>query len=228
MAHVDEHARQTTFGRRFFRSVAAVVALGTAGVLPSAAAARLPSAASHHVTCSLKPGRTVAANPRARVYLAYSHASGPNYYGCVTGSGTFRLVGSASHDPKAGPIRSVQLAGPFATSDYIQCDATTCIGGVSVIDLRTGKTNSMDMPQDAPNGIFRVTSLLVTASGTAVWIRPRQPLPGPEIYDVFEMPFGSPPVRLDSSPAIAPTTLAVSAKTVFWINAAQPHVATIP
>lgn len=189
-----------------------------------------PSGDKHATTCWEKGSRTIAADAQVRVYASGSSKLYTVLYACLTSKNQSVRLGESDADSMV--IEHVEVAGPYVSYDVIGCNAgNMCAGGVRTIDVRTGRRHTAPAPyvptSPLPRSLTPVSSLVLTPSGTSIWIRPRSLNLSSVVYDVYALPFRGPPVRLASSPTIAPTTLATSGGAAFWIDNGLPQTAAL-
>jgi hypothetical protein len=203
-------------------TVAAVLGLALA---PAGASA---SAAKAKRTCYPAHSTTLAASKSVRVYQTRgvsrdtkTHAT----YGCLlTAKRPHRFV---VLDFPMG-FEHITIAGRFvAYAAYSDCAADYCNpNAVMVHDLKTGRRTFAEGSRVA---VANVSDLVLRSDGSVAWIETSFDDNG-SILQGFDVVAGGPgraPVVLDSGADVAPGSLALAGRTVYWTRAGEAHSASL-
>jgi hypothetical protein len=203
-------------------TVAATLALGLA-LVPAGA-----SAAKAKRTCYPAHSTTLAATKSVRVYQTRgftretkTHAT----YGCLlSAKRPHRFV--VLDFPEG--YEHITIAGRFvAYAAYSDCAADYCNpNAVMVQDLKTGRQT---FAEGTVVAVAHVSDLVLRSDGTVAWIQTSYDdngsvKPG---FDVVAGGAGRTPAVLGSGADVAPGSLALAGRTVYWTQAAQPRSAAL-
>ncbi|HEY6399164.1 MAG TPA: hypothetical protein VIX82_17100 [Solirubrobacteraceae bacterium] len=204
---------RTTGVRRYTAVLLAVPVLTACGSSVAASASPGPSQAPA-ARCGAASGRTLAASPTARVYVAHGVV-----YGCATRTSKVYRLGSAQScfvEPRIGPVT---LAGRIAAYAQVRCGVDTASSQVVVRDLADGKV-LMSHPAishvPGPESFESVHTIVAKRDGSIAWLAGVSSIGRPtELVEVHRVDRqGS--ALLDSGGAIAPGSLRLHGSTVTW------------
>lgn len=193
-----------------------------------------PATAGAEDRCDAKRSRTEEASRHARVYSVrrvQDDAVTRRWYACLYR--TQRPV----HLGDVGPagmfsdrISPVRLAGRYvATAEEYTAASGDALGAViQVRDMRSGALVQRFQSPGDPN-TYDVTDLELRTNGSVAWsARIVQGMPATTTYEVRRFPTTeSHSTILDSGPAIAPRSLALSGRTIYWTSDGAPRSATL-
>jgi hypothetical protein len=146
---------------------------------------------------------------------------GTGYYGCRRGAERGVFLFSQDYTPLIS-----QLTGHFVVDETVTCDTRNpdvpyCVGYVVVWDTRTGRLRQTTLKKTDAGMVSRASSILVNARGWAAWLRP-SPLTGVG-DEVWVWAPRARPRLVTSGASIAPASLAITARTLYWSSDGGPR-----
>jgi hypothetical protein len=190
-------------------------------LLPAAGAAARPAA-----SCDARGGTTVQANAQARVFRKVAKR-GFRTYVCYRATRRVTSLGDYAEFAASTIVNDVRLAGRFVadwTESYGKGGDPSVL--VVVWDARTGRSQfhaPLSTPQASADG-RKVTSLIVTATGTAAWIAGGTTAPA--TYEVH-VAAGATDRVLATGGDIDPISLAAANTALYWMQGGQPMAAAL-
>jgi hypothetical protein len=155
-------------------------------------------------------GRTVVANSVIRVFRIRRQDQ-TDVYACSLSGGPRRWLATGIGGA-GGPAR-FRLAGRLVAYADASCSSSGCNARVLVVNVKTNRTAAFPQPPDTRG----ITDLELSDSGRPAWIRRRSPAVGGPFVEVV-VAVGSNERVIDSSPDIAPQSLATSSGTFYWLH----------
>lgn len=207
--------------------IAALLASGSA-LAGTVALSDLPQAGGVYGTiraphCSLKGGRTLAANRHVRVFdgavkrraLALA---------CLRSSNRAYVIGDPRECQNSAAIDSAVVAGTYAAINVRTCSLTHSDSGIGLVDLRNGHvvfssralaTASLESETDA------IRAMVVTPRGRVAWLALRRTGSTALTVEIRRRAHGPDrqSVLLDSSADIDPRSLRRRGDRVYWTKA---------
>jgi hypothetical protein len=181
--------------------------------------------------CSLKGGRTLAANRHVRVFDATAKRRALAL-ACLRSSNRAYVIGNPGECQNSAAIDSAVVAGTYAAINVRTCSLTHSDSGIGLVDLRNGhvvfssdalSTASLESEADA------IRAMVVTPRGRVAWLALRRT--GTSVLEVEVRRRAHGPDRqsvlLDSSRDVDPRSLRRRGERVYWTKAGTERSASM-
>jgi hypothetical protein len=180
-----------------------VVLVVAGGLWPAAGDA----AAGDH-GCSAKRTRVVVASSRIRVLKRTGGGDEGSVYGCLLKTGEWVRLGRDLGGSRVYPVRVTEAL--VAYGSYCACPATSPT--VVVRDLRRHGLGLVDRQLES-----RPTDMVLAPDGAVAWIEGSTPR-----FPVWKSD-GDGAAKVDDGDEVAPESLALSSRIVYWTRAGEPY-----
>jgi hypothetical protein len=186
------------------------------GAAPTAAAS---PPAPRHPCDAIRHARVVAASPEAQIFRGENRLSQPNFYGCAYGGRQgAHVLGPVTECTPSGCVGTdrLTLSGATAAYEEFSISPEAHLYLVIVRDLRSGR-----VMRRLPTGGGLAKDIVVSPVGAVAWIATY----GLE-YVVHAVDATGSRV-LARGPDIAPRSLALAGKTLYWTQAGKTSSAPL-
>ncbi|MEA2308320.1 MAG: hypothetical protein QOI65_606 [Thermoleophilaceae bacterium] len=159
-------------------------------------------------SCSAKRTRVLAANSRIRVLRRTGGGDEGSVYACLGQSGEWVRLGRSLGASRVYPVRITDAL--VAYGSYCACPATSA--RLIVRDMRRHGLRLIGRELDG-----RPTDLVLAPDGAVAWIEGSSPT-----FPVWKSD-GDGAAQVDDGDDVAPESLALSSRTVYWTKAGAPY-----